>query len=111
MGESAPTIEAGKELVSTFPEPSISLHVEAQRNMESKKTPLDYISSGFFTAIGAVKDTGIKVKDKIGETVVGQKIAGAASTAGHFVVDKTKMVGAAIKNQGNRIAVMNCGYC
>lgn len=111
LEEQAPTIETGKELISTFPQPSISLHAGPQHEAESKKSPLDYISSGFFTAVGAVKEAGIKVKDKIGETAVGQKIASAASTTGHFVADKTKMVGTAIKNQGNKIAVIDCYYC
>jgi len=66
---------------------------------------MDYISSGFFTAVKAVKSAGVMVKDKMEESKIGEKIANAASTAGNFIVDKTKMAAAAVKNQGNKIAV------
>jgi hypothetical protein len=36
---------------------------------------------------------------------VGKTIAGAASTAGHFVVDNTKKAATTVKNQGSKIAV------
>jgi len=99
--EPAPTLEVGRQVAPEFTQP---LSAEPLQE-KPKKTKLDYISGGFFTAIGAVKKAGIKAKDNIEKSKVGKTIAGAASTAGHFVVDNTKKAAKAVKNQGTKIAV------
>lgn len=102
--EPAPTTEAGKETAPVYIQaPPLSLPVESGAE-EVKKTPLDYISSGFTTVVEAVKKTGTKAKEKIDESGIGTKISNAASTAGHFIADKTKSAAAAVKTQGNKIA-------
>lgn len=99
--EPPPSIELGREVA-----PEFSQVLPAEPSQEKpKKNAFGYISDGFFTAFGAVKNAGIKAKNKIGESKVGKNIAGAASTAGHFVVDKTKIAATAVKNQGTKIAV------
>jgi len=99
--EPAPTAEVGRQVAPEFTQPrSADLLQE-----KPKKSKLEHIRGGFFTAIGAVKSVGIKAKDNIGKSKVGKTIAGAASTAGHFVVDNTKKAATAVKRQGSKIAV------
>jgi hypothetical protein len=104
FGESVPTIGEGKEVAEAFDGPALSFPIDALQN-KPKTNVMDYISSGFFAAVEAVKNAGIIVKDKIEESKVGQRITSAASTAGHFIVDKTKMAATAVKEQGSKIVV------
>eukprot|EP00826_Nyctotherus_ovalis_P028098 TRINITY_DN2211_c0_g1_i2.p1 TRINITY_DN2211_c0_g1~~TRINITY_DN2211_c0_g1_i2.p1 ORF type:complete len:179 (+),score=64.34 TRINITY_DN2211_c0_g1_i2:353-889(+) len=102
--EPLPEVSAGKKVAPEFAQaagPTAEPHPEE----EPKKTTFQYISGGFFAAVGAVKSAGVKAKETIEESKVGQSIASAASTAGHFVVDKTKVAATAVKNQGSKIAV------
>lgn len=101
--ESAPTTEAGKEIVSSFIQTPLLPPPIGNEQEEEKKTPLQYIKSGFFTAVKTAKNAGSKAKEvgKIG----GTKIANAAITAGHFIADKTKTAATAVKNQSKKIAV------
>lgn len=55
--------------------------------------------------MGAVKSAGAKAKEKIEGTGVGKKMMDAASAAGGFIADKTKVAAAAVKRQGSKIAV------
>lgn len=104
FNEAAPGIEEGKEVAPGFDQLPLAFPIEPLQE-KPKKSVLQQIRGGFFTAIGAVKNAGIRAKEKIEEAKVGEKIVGAASTAGHFIVDKTKLAATAVKNQGSKIAV------
>eukprot|EP00826_Nyctotherus_ovalis_P026129 TRINITY_DN2039_c0_g3_i4.p1 TRINITY_DN2039_c0_g3~~TRINITY_DN2039_c0_g3_i4.p1 ORF type:complete len:205 (+),score=61.77 TRINITY_DN2039_c0_g3_i4:318-932(+) len=108
--EAAPGIEEGKEVAPGFDQPPLIFPVESLQE-KPKKSVLQQISGGFFAAIGAVKNAGIKAKEKIEEAKVGEKITGAASTAGNFIVDKTKLAATAVKTQGSKITVSLLPHC
>lgn len=101
--EPLPEASAGKKIAPEFAQAAGP--AAEPRPEEPKKTAFQYISGGFLAAVGAVKSAGIKAKETIEESKVGQSIASAASTAGHFVVDKTKVAATAVKTQGAKIAV------